>query len=142
MVEQVTASVAVRWIGGRLMLGVDSGGRTVALSHWSDRDPPWTGCKPSDLLLIAAAACATYDVVEILTRQREPLMGLEAHCSGDQLADPPYRFTAIRIHFVVSGPVSPSKVERALELAIDKYCSVVNTLRPALPVTYDYEIAP
>ena len=68
--------VSVKWIESKLMLGVDSNGTTVALSNALERDPIWRGVIPSDMLLIAAASCSMYDVVEILEKQREPLEDL------------------------------------------------------------------
>ncbi len=142
MEPTVVSRVAVRWIADRLMIGADSGGRTVALATWRDKEPAWQGIKPSDLLLIAAAACPMVDVVEILRKGRHPLVSLETECTGQQLADPPYTFTAIHIHFRVGGAIPATAVERALELSMDKYCSVVNTLRPGVAVSYDYELEP
>ncbi len=142
MTEKVASHVAVRWVADRLMVGADSGGRVVPLASWRDREPAWQGLKTSDLLLIAAAACPLYDLIEILMRQRQPLRSAEAQCTGEQLAEPPYRFTAIHIHFQLVGPLEPSAVQRALDLATQKYCSVLSTLRPGVQVTYDYEIHP
>jgi uncharacterized OsmC-like protein len=52
-----------------MMIARDSRGRTVVLGNDSDSDPEWIGLKPSDLLLIAAASCTAYDVINILKKQ-------------------------------------------------------------------------
>ncbi len=133
-------SVTLRWAGGTLMVGTDSGGHSVTIGHSPDDPSQFIGMKPSDLLLLAASSCSTYDVVNILKKQREPLQDIKVICSGEQLPDPPYTFTRIHIHYMVYGSVNPEKLERAIHLAEDKYCSVISTLRCGTPVTSDYEI--
>jgi putative redox protein len=133
-------TVSVRWITSKLMLGADSGGRTVVLSSWPDRDPPMVGIKPSDLLLLAAASCSMYDVVEILKKQREPFNNLDVTCMGEQLPDPPYTFTHIHLVYRVFGLVSEDKLEKAIFLSQEKYCSVLSTLRGSVNITHEYEI--
>jgi putative redox protein len=133
-------TVTLKWVDSLLMVGADSNGRSVTIGWQRDKEPEWTGLKPSDLLLLAAASCSTYDIVTILTKQREPLQGLEVTCSGEQQPDPPYQFTSIHLHYAFKGPVDPQKVERAIQLSEDKYCSVTNTLRSAVTITHDFEV--
>lgn len=133
-------TVTVKWVESIMMTGVDSNGRPLTIGWSRDREPKWTGLKPSDLLLLAAASCSGYDIVNILSKQREPLKGLEIACTGEQESDPPYQFTCIHLHFKVTGPVSPKKVERAIQLSEEKYCSVTNTLKHTVKITTGYEI--
>ncbi|MBN1995124.1 MAG: OsmC family protein [Anaerolineae bacterium] len=133
-------TVTVKWIESVLMTGADSNGRPLVIGWQRDKEPEWTGLKPSDLLLLAAASCTAYDVVTILTKQREPLAGLEITCTGEQQADPPYQFTDIHLHYTVKGPVNPQKVERAIALSEEKYCSVTNTLKGSVKITADFEV--
>jgi putative redox protein len=123
-----------------LMTGADSNGRPLVIGWQRDKEPQWTGLKPSDLLLLAVASCTSYDVVTILTKQREPLVGLEISCTGEQESDPPYQFTSIHIHYAFKGPVKPKRVERAIQLSEEKYCSVTNTLKHGVNITTDFEI--
>lgn len=133
-------TVSIKWIDSQLMVGVDSFGHPLVTGSWPERQPEWAGLKPSDLLLLSVAACSAYDIVMILMKQRERLESLEATCTGEQLPDPPFTFTCIRLHYVVRGTVDPSKLERAIRLSEDKYCSVVNTLKPVVKFTSDYEL--
>ena len=133
-------TVTLKWVDSLLMVGADSNGRPVTIGWQRDKEPEWTGLKPSDLLLLAAASCSAYDVVTILTKQREPLQGLEVTCSGEQQSDPPYQFTRLHLHYAFKGPLDPQKVERAIQLSEDKYCSVINTLKPAVTITHDFEV--
>jgi len=133
-------SVTLRWVESKLMVGSDSNGHSVVIGRSPDDHDSWNGIKPSDLLLLAVASCSAYDVVEILTKQREPLKDFKVICNGEQQADPPYTFTQIHIRYVIKGNVDPAKLERAIDLSENKYCSVISSLRPGVPISSDYEI--
>lgn len=133
-------SITLRWVEGHLMVASDSNGHSVVVGKSPDPDFEWAGIKPSDLLLMAVASCSVYDVVEILTKQREPLENMKVTCEGEQMPEPPYTFTRIHVHYLVRGRVQPERLEKAIALSEDKYCSVISTLRPGVPITSDYEI--
>jgi putative redox protein len=133
-------TVTLKWVDSLLMVGADSNGRPITIGWRRHKEPEWTGLKPSDLLLLAAASCSAYDVVTILTKQREDLQGLEVTCAGEQQADSPYQFTTMHLHYALKGHIDPKKVERAIQLSEDKYCSVINTLKPTVKVTWDFEV--
>jgi putative redox protein len=133
-------TVSVKCIESKLMIGVDSFGHPLVIGSWPEREPTWSGLKPSDLLMLAAASCSSYDITMILAKQKEPLEGLEVTCTGQQEDEPPYQFTSIHLHYKVKGAVAPKKVERAIQLSEEKYCSVTNTLKHSVKITSDFEI--
>jgi putative redox protein len=133
-------TVTIKWIESTLMTGTDSGGRPLTIGWSRQREPEWAGLKPSDLLLLAAASCSTYDIVDILAKQREPLADLEVTCTGEQLPEPPYVFTCIHLHYKAKGAVNLNKLARAIQLSEEKYCSVTNTLKPTVRISSSYEI--
>jgi putative redox protein len=135
-------AITLRWVEDKMMVASDSNGHSIVIGRSPDPQYQWVGVKPSDLLLMAVASCSAYDVVEIMAKQREPMRELKVICSGDQLSDPPYTFTRIHMCYQVSGPVNSEKLERAIRLSEDKYCSVVSTLRPGVPITSEYQITP
>ena len=134
--------IAVKWMDSQLMVGVDSFGHPLVMGSWPEKSPEWAGLKPSDLLLLSAASCSAYDVIVILDKQREPLGGLEVTCDGTQNPDPPYAFTELHLHYTAYAPVNEKKLARAIELSEEKYCSVINTLKPTVKISSDYEIIP
>jgi len=134
------SKVTLRWIESTLMTGVDSRGQSLVMGRWEEHDPPWLGLKPSDLLLLAAASCSTWDVITILSKQRQPMQALEVTCTGDQAPDPPHAFTDIHLHYTIHGSVEADKVERAIGLSIEKYCSVINSLDSSVNVSTGFEI--
>jgi len=133
-------TVTLRWVEQHLMLVSDSNGHSIAVGKSPDPQYIWAGIKPSDLLLMAVASCSAYDVVEILTKQRVSLSDLKVICSGDQMSEPPYKFTRIHMHYEVHGEVNTEKLEKAIHLSEEKYCSVIATLKPGVPISSDYEI--
>lgn len=138
--DTVKGTVNLKWTGARMMVGVDSRGAVIPIGFNRDEEPKWSAVKPSDLLLLAAASCSAYDVVEILEKQREPLDGLEIQCSGEQITEQPYKFIKVHLKYIIRGAVNPKKVKRAIQLSEDKYCSVLATLRPSLDISSEFEI--
>jgi len=134
------SQITVRQIEETMMMASDSNGHSIVIGRSADPNFTWAGVKPSDLLLVAAASCSGYDVITILTKQKEPFQGITITCTGEQNNDPPYKFTKIHLHFIVEGHVKEEKLKKAIQLSKDKYCSVTNSL--TVPVTSSYEIIP
>lgn len=128
-------SVALKWTGSgsKLFIGRDSFGRVILSGSWSDDDPEWQewrAIKPSDLLLLSLASCSAHDVVLILERQRQQLNNLYIEVEAKNAPEPPYQFTDIHLHYIVEGAnLDLTKVERAVALSEEKYCSVAATVR-------------
>lgn len=143
------SNVALKWMGGnsRLFVTRDSFGNVVPSGSWPEEsDPGWLefkAAKPSDMLMMSLSSCSAYDVVSILQRQRQPLRGLYINVDGKQASEPPYQFTDIHLHFTVEGPgLDASKVARAIDLSVNKYCSVAATIRGVATLTTSFEVKP
>lgn len=101
------------------------------------------GFRPMQLLLASLAGCASMDLVDILRKQRAGMEDVEIEVNGER--DPnatPSIFTNIHLHFRLFGAVDPKKAQRAVELAVTKYCSVGEMLRTSAEITYDFAIEP
>jgi putative redox protein len=133
-------NIVLRWVEEKVFIGTDSNGHSIVIGRNASEQNPWEGIKPSDLLLLAVASCAVYDVIEILQKQREPVVDLRVECSGNQAPEAPWTFTAIHNHYKVYGEVNTKKLARAIQLSEDKYCSVINSLRPQVTITSDFEV--
>jgi putative redox protein len=135
------SEVRLDWVHGKTFVGTDSTKHAIVLS--SSDETNGTGVKPSDLLLIALASCASVDVIEILQKKRQPPEGMEVRVEGTQEADPPWTFRKIHMRFLFHGSLlQPSAVEQAIRLAEEKYCSVAATIRCAAEITTSFEIQP
>lgn len=97
-----------------------------------------TGVRPMHSLLMALGTCSGIDVVAILEKQRQEYSRFELKITGEREAGKvPSLWVKAHIEFILEGPLSSDKVNRAVALSIDKYCSVAETLRSAgCVVTY------
>ena len=140
------SNIALKWAGegSQLFVGRDSFGHTIMSGSWPDDDPDWQewkAIKPSDMLLLSLASCSAYDVVMILGRQRQELTGLYIDVAGRQKDEPPYAFTEIHLHYILKGEnLDPNKVDRAIDLSQNRYCSVAATIRGVANISYSHEI--
>ncbi|MEJ2203455.1 MAG: OsmC family protein [Gemmatimonadota bacterium] len=124
------SSVRLSWSGeGLVFTGVVEDGPEITL----DSDGA-AGPSPTQLLLLSLAGCMGVDVRMILEKCRVPLDSLEVVVEGDRAPSPPRRFKALRLVYRLEGPseADEGKIERAVQLSKDKYCSVLHTLREDL----------
>ena len=87
------------------------------------------GFRPMEMLLIGLGGCSGIDVVNMLTKQKEPLLDIKIKINATRKDEeiPPI-FDVINIHFELYGELNERKVQRALDLTFEKYCSVSNIL--------------
>ncbi len=94
-----------------------------------------SGFRPMELLLAAVASCAGIDVVNILKKSRVEFTGMDIDVEGDRKDATPAPFTEIRVAYRIHGPgIDRAKAERAVSLALEKYCSVSDSLDPNIKV--------
>jgi len=98
------------------------------------------GWRPMEMLLVSLAGCSAIDVISVLKKQRQKIEDFQIEIDGDRKDGVPAPYTAIRLHFIVTGEVKESKMEKAIQLTVDKYCSVYFSLHPDIDVRYTYEI--
>jgi putative redox protein len=100
-----------------------------------------TGPGPFDMLLAAVAACAATDVVEIMKKQRTPLTSLSVRVEATRVAAIPRRLASAVLHFKLHAPgTTPEKAARAIELSVEKYCSVRSSLIADALVTWTIDL--
>lgn len=135
------SEVRLDWLRGKTFVGTDSTRHSIVLS--SSDEANGTGVKPSDLLLLGLASCASVDVVEILNKKRQPPEAMEVRVEGIQEEEPPWTFRKIHLRFLFHGALLQTQaVEQAIHLAKEKYCSVAATIRCAAEITTSFEISP
>ena len=98
------------------------------------------GPSPMQALAFALASCMSMDVVHVLTKGRYKLRGLRVDLTGQRAPDEPRRFTAITLHYTITGDVPGDKVERAIHLSREKYCSVWQSMRQDIELTVTYKL--
>jgi putative redox protein len=130
------AHIELTWIHDQTFLGVDSTNHSIVLSPGGGE-----GVKPSETMLIALASCSAVDLVEILKKQRAALSRLLITVDGEQDADPPWRYRRIHLRYqVTAADATLDRVQRAVDLALNKYCSVRSSLHPEIEVTFEVDL--
>jgi putative redox protein len=123
------------WQGGSIYEGTTANGNSV----FFDTDAGHSdGPNPMEAVLMALCACTSVDVVSILQKKRQPVLGLRVSATAEQAPEPPRMFTHIKLTYAVSGRVSRQAAERAVELSKGKYCSVSKMLEKS--ATIDFEV--
>ena len=114
------------WRGAQRFDTGRGGGPTARLDGANE-----TGQSPVDALLSALATCSGADVVEILAKRRTPPERLEMDVTARRRAVAPRRVLRFEIDYLIDGPgIERHHTERAIGLAIQKYCTVAATLKP------------
>ena len=130
--------VSVKWAGDRRF----NSGRPGRPSVLLDGDGI-AGLSPVDGLLGALGSCVAVDVVDILAKRRTPVESLEVEVVGKRVDTIPRRLEHVTLNFRIDGAgIERVHAERAVELAVTKYCSVRDSLRPDVPVEWTIALAP
>ena len=99
------------------------------------------GLRPMEMLLGALATCSAFEVVTILRKQRQDLQDLRLEVQGHRPSEGDVKpFTAIDIHFLIAGKVEEKRAQRAVALALEKYCSVSRSLHPDIEISSQISI--
>jgi putative redox protein len=127
-----TKRVALSWQEGLRFAGGEPGREPVIIDGDNLAAPG-----PMTTVLLAAAACTGSDVVSILTKMRVGFTGLSIEVAGVRREQEPRRYVSIHLDYRVSGQeLDPAKIRRAIDLSLEKYCSVIHSLAPDIAITY------
>jgi putative redox protein len=131
-----TKRVAVRWTQGLAFKGGEPGGPETVIDGDNALAPG-----PMLTLLLAAASCTGADVVSILQKMRVEVLELTIEASGVRREQEPRRYTAIHFDYRLRGTgLDAAKASRAIDLSIEKYCSVLGSLAPDIAVTHGFSL--
>lgn len=139
MLASDTRQVRLRWSGdGLVFAGGPDGGVAITVDSDGAR-----GQTPTQLLLMSLAGCMAVDVLMILEKGRVQVDSLEVEAVGRRAATVPKRFVEISLVYHVAGPTEDDrpKLDRAIALSREKYCSVLHTLDPHLDLDIRIERA-
>lgn len=128
--------VRVSWAGGQRFDGGKENGPRARLDGNGE-----TGPTPPETLLSALAACVSIDVVDILAKRRTPVESLQVDVTGERADTTPRRFLRITLDFNIEGQgIERVHAERAVELAVTKYCSVRNSLAADMRIDWTIDL--
>ncbi len=132
-----TKRVAIAWERGLVFRGGEAGGPEVVIDGDNAEGPG-----PMLTLLLAAASCSGSDVVVILEKMRVVLKELRIEVSGLRREQEPRRYMSIRFEYHMAGDgLDETRARRAIDLSLEKYCSVVASLAPDIQISYGLTLA-
>ena len=134
-------NISVNWVDGLLMVGKSDSGHTITMDGPPESGGENLGVRPMEILLLGVAGCTMIDVVTTLKKMRQDLSHLETKINAERATDHPKVFTDIHIQFVVKGKdLDPKKVDKAITLSAEKYCSASIMLGETATITHDFEV--
>ncbi len=133
----------VSWLGnsGMALSAQTGSGHLVNMDGAPEAGGKNLAPRPMELLLAGAGGCSAFDVVLILQRARQAVSACEVNLQAERATEDPKVFTKINLHFTVKGKdLDPTKVDRAVKLSHDKYCSATAMLAKTAELTYSVEV--
>lgn len=116
-------------------------GRTVSIDAGPNDGGEDLGVRPMQLLLMGLGGCSSIDVISILKKQRQEVDDYDVVVTAEREKDKvPSLFTSIHVKFILTGKIEKEKLEHAIKLSLEKYCSVSKMLEKTAPITYSYTI--
>ena len=134
-------NLSVNWVDGMLMVGKSHSGHSITMDGPIEIGGENLGVRPMEMLLLGVAGCTMIDVVTTLQKMRQDLSHCEIKISAERANEHPKVFIDIHIHFIVKGKnLDSKKVDKAISLSAEKYCSASIMLGKTANITHDFEV--
>jgi putative redox protein len=134
-------NLSVNWVDGMLMVGKSYSGHSITMDGPTEIGGENLGVRPMEMLLLGVAGCTMIDVVTTLKKMRQDLSHCETKISAERANEHPKVFTDIHIHFIVKGKdLDSKKIDKAITLSAEKYCSASIMLGKTANITHDFEV--
>lgn len=131
----------VKLIEGVSFAGQSESGHTVVMDGPLDSGGRNLGVRPMEMVLLGLGGCSAFDVVHILRKARQQITDCVADLDATRADTDPKVFTRIHVHFTVTGKsLDPKRVEQAVKLSAEKYCSASIMLGKTAEITHDFEV--
>ena len=131
-----TTKATLTWTRDLVFVGTTPQGYELEF----DADAQW-GCKPTEALLMSLGGCMAIDIVSILKKMRMEISHFRIDIAGERNPDPPQYFRKVEMVLHLAGRnIDARRIDRAIALSREKYCSVYNSLRPDLTLNVRYTL--
>ncbi|WP_366654553.1 OsmC family protein [Fodinicurvata sp. EGI_FJ10296] len=131
----------VKWVDGVMFVGETESGHAIVMDGAPASGGRNMGARPMEMLLLGMGGCTSFDVINILRKGRERVTDCHVEIEAERAESDPKVFTRIHAEFVVTGRnLSLAKVERAVSLSADKYCSASIMLGAMAEITHSVRI--
>ena len=129
----------VKLVDGMMFVGESGSGHAVVMDGAPEYGGRNLGIRPMEMLLIGLGGCTAFDVVQILRKGREQVSDCEVEVTAERAETEPKVFTKIHLEYRVRGrDLAPAKVERAIQLSKEKYCSASIMLGAVAEITHSW----
>ncbi len=129
------------WRGGVAWDACSDSGHTITLDGSPSIGGQNLGSRPMELVLKGLCGCSAMDVMSILKKKRQIVESAEITADAERADAVPAVFSRIHLVFsFVGNDLKPGALERAVELSVTKYCSVVKMLSPTVEITYAVQL--
>jgi len=116
-------------------------------NHWVPLDSSKTfggseaGSKPMEMVLVALGGCTAMDVLSLLKKMRQDVRDFDVELDAERAEGHPAVFTKMHLHYIIIGnDINSDNVNKAINLSMNKYCSVSAMLKKSVEITWDFEI--
>lgn len=134
-------NIKLHYQGGLEFVAETPSGHQITMDGAPDFGGGNKGPRPMELVLVALGGCSGMDIASILNKKRMDLKGIEINVKGEKAPEYPKKYTDVEIEFIVKGKnLTDEAVGRAVELSMQKYCSVKATIEGTAKVKYSYKI--
>ena len=131
----------VKWVQDVTFLGESGSGHSVVMDGAPEAGGRNLGFRPMEMLLLGLGGCSAFDVVLILRRGREQVTDCVVDIDAQRAETDPKVFTKISMRYILTGrSLDPKKVERAVHLSAEKYCSATAILARSAQIEHEFEI--
>ena len=131
----------VKWLDNMSFVGESGSGHSIVMDGPPDEGGRNLGVRPMEMVVLGMGGCTAFDVVYILKKGRQDITDCHVELEAERATEVPKVFTKIHAHYVIKGKgLDAKKVERAVSMTADKYCSVSIMLAATVEVTHDFEI--
>ena len=131
----------IKWVQDVTFLGESGSGHSVVMDGAPEAGGRNLGFRPMEMLLLGLGGCSAFDVVMILKRGREQITDCVVELSAERAETDPKVMTKIEMRYIVTGrALDKKKVERAVQLSAEKYCSASAMLAKTAEITHTVEI--
>lgn len=134
--EVIFLELKMDWRGKRLFTGMTASGHQLITDAVPEFGGGNQGASPTEMLLGAVIGCTGMDIISILEKMKLTPENFTVQAIGDKAQSHPRRFTTINLHYTISGDIAEEKLYRAIELSLNKYCSVAYSLNATLKASY------
>lgn len=134
--------VHVKWDEGMQFTAETASGHKVVMDASVEAGGLDQGPRPTELVLAGLGGCTGIDIVSILQKMQQPVKSVRMRITGERAEDHPRRFTKIHLKYIVAGAgLSEDRVARAVQLSVEKYCSVAHSLNAKISYSFEIEKA-